>query len=1267
MTTLHPPSSYLADDEDELVSYIPEELTAEDWLRVPEVVDVVWALADLLAKRSSGIALYSYQEEFGRRVIESVVTNDGDELTALFARQMGKALDVATPILTETGWSTMGTVGRGERVYGPDGRLTSVVDTSEVFTDHACYRLRFSDGQEIVADADHRWTLRDQYSGAMTTVTTAFLAGQELRYDNGKPERPGYRYKLEVAQALERPEVELPVDPYVLGLWLGDGSSYKAELTTADWDCAQAFLDAGYEISYAYTGQGRAISYGFLGLYTNLRFLGLIKLPAGRTDSGSKHVPEIYSLAGEKQRLALMQGLMDSDGHCDALGNVEFSSTRLVLATDVLFLARSLGWKATLTEERAMLYGKDCGPKYRVRWHPYADANPFRLERKACLVRQSSPVEWRRRRTASVALRRVEPVASVKTRCIAVDNESHLYLAGRGLIPTHNTEVVSDVLAAMMVLLPILAGLSPYRKLLKKFAAGLLVGTFAPVGDQADTLFDRIKDRLTGEKIAAILSDPEIAEEAVPGSNVVQLRRNRSLCRMSTAHPKAKIESKTYHILVMDEAQGADERMWSKCLAAGTPIWLPDGRILPVEEVVAQQLPVLSYDSVWDIPVGSEKLNHTRDRSIGKLQPTIPTEWHTNGVQPVTRVTLASGRQLTVTPEHRWVTRSRAGNRSPIWRTTAELLVGMGVPQPRGVDFWGSDGTEADGYFVGAMLGDGCTTGGSPMWCGHLDGSTAQMRAYVEAKGCSAHLNHAQEFGLHEYSFTRPQLPGQPRTVPNPLTVWLREQGLWGLKGANKKLARMDYSRDFFRGFIAGLLDTDGCASGKTISFSTISEDLMRQLQDALTKLGIYSFLQTRANNGRFTENPAPLWTVTVKGGLDVLRFIETIRSRNKWPALRQVGERAKQSKWSHRVSTDPYRGYDESICWDRITKIEPAGESETYCVTVEPSHLWVVNGTVTGQSISPMGSATNATKIMLGTPDITRGVFYKTIKRNQRDATRRGGRINHYQFDWKVGAKHNPNYAKYVAKEQTRLGPDSDEFRLAYRLEWLLERGMFTTTGRMEDLGDRGMQRVKHWGQPVLIGVDPARKIDSTVVTAVWVDWDKPNENGMFHHRVLDWLEMEGEDWENQYFRIATFVSNYPGTVAVGVDGGGMGDAVADRLVHLLPPSIQVIALSSSPQAQHERWRYLTELMTGTHPYYGNLFAYPAHASARRTKTWRRFYQQMTELEKKYQGPYMLTEAPKENGAHDDFPDSSALACILSKDFSLPEVEILDNFLLRR
>lgn len=339
--------------------------------------------------------------------------------------------------------------------------------------------------------------------------------------------------------------------------------------------------------------------------------------------------------------------------------------------------------------------------------------------------------------------------------------------------------------------------------------------------------------------------------------------------------------------------------------------------------------------------------------------------------------------------------------------------------------------------------------------------------------------------------------------------------------------------------------------------------------------------------------------------------------------------------------------------------------ESKTYHIIII-DEAQGADEKVVNKSIGPMGANTNATRVMLGTPSYIKGIFYRQIKINQRAELQRGAKKSHFQVDWKRVAKCNPDYAKYVKKEMQTKGADSDEFRLAYRVEWILERGMFITSSALDALGDPKMRRVKTWAPPVLVGIDPARKIDSTVVTVVSVDWDHPNENGFFHHLVLDWLDMTGEKWEEQYYLIAEFLKGYPNIAGIGIDEGGMGDIFADRMRHILP-HVQVNGISSSPQAQSKRWKYLTTLMTGSHPRYGKLLRYPAHSSAKRTKTWKKFYEQMTSLEKKYQGPYMLAEAPDEAQAHDDFPDSLALACIQSEEFAIPEIEVTESILSTR
>lgn len=330
--------------------------------------------------------------------------------------------------------------------------------------------------------------------------------------------------------------------------------------------------------------------------------------------------------------------------------------------------------------------------------------------------------------------------------------------------------------------------------------------------------------------------------------------------------------------------------------------------------------------------------------------------------------------------------------------------------------------------------------------------------------------------------------------------------------------------------------------------------------------------------------------------------------------------------------------------------KIE--GRSYHLIVVDEAQHA---DARVVRKSIKPMGAFYGATTVMLGTPDIHRGVFYETIQRNNRLGTKRGQKTNHFQHDWRSCARYNPQYKQYVLGEMADLGEDSEEFRLSYALEWLLDRGMFITQSKFDELGDRSMQVVHVWTKTqCVVGIDLARRVDSTVVTVVYVDWDHPLEDGFYDHRILNWLEIHGEDWEEQVFQIVDFLQHYS-VYAIGVDGQGLGDVVVDRLRRLMP-HINIEALDSTLPAQAKRWKHLLTLLQR------GLISWPAHAKTRRTRMWRRFQQQMTDLEKRYQGPHLLAEAPKASDAHDDYPDSLALACAMTREQIAPAVEVSSN-----
>lgn len=374
------------------------------------------------------------------------------EFAAICARQNMKALATTTPLLTERGWSTMGDVAVGDRVFHPDGHAVEVVGVSDVKLGHRCYRVTTTDGRSVVADAGHLWTVQDRRrrSPEWETVTTAQLvaAGVE-RSPRGmrQVQTSGVRYRTsELRWRLPRQEPiksedrDLPIDPYLFGAWLGDGKSTSGSLSSHVGDVAHwvtHIRQSGYvpttRVDRTCTTIGITTTPGvgrhgrsFSG---KLRELGVL---------GNKHVPDEYLTAGPNQREALLQGLLDTDGTIHhRSGQVTFTTTRRSLGDAGVYLARSLGWRASLREGRALLNGRDCGPKFTVTFTPKTSDPfaPFRMERKLSRVGNADGGKGR----FAISIKSIEPVDSVAVRCIKVDSPDGLFLAGRDLVPTHNT------------------------------------------------------------------------------------------------------------------------------------------------------------------------------------------------------------------------------------------------------------------------------------------------------------------------------------------------------------------------------------------------------------------------------------------------------------------------------------------------------------------------------------------------------------------------------------------------------------------------------------------------------------------------------------------------------------------------------------------------------------------------------------------------------------------------------------------------------------
>lgn len=362
---------------------------------------------------------------------------------------VGQALPLDTPIASPDGWTTMGDLTVGSRLFDETGKVRHVVAKSEVWKSRPCYRVRFSDGSSIVADANHLWeshTWAARHNGGSPSLVTTAEMADTLYYDTRR--NAGCNHAVVKTAPLQYQRQDLLIDPYVLGAWLGDGDALHPLVTAAVWDAADTAAQiefCGYPTKLRHNGpagsNGRII-YIYGGLATQLRVLGLV---------GDKHIPDGYLRSSYDQRMALLQGLMDTDGSTSE-GRCEFSNTNKNLVDGVADLVRSLGCHVSVqkvTRDRSgelMPGGRapaHLSPVWRVHFAP--TYTPFRLPRKVekfeagdrrqrgkTKGRKLGPRKWR-------TVRAVEPVGSQDTVCIEVDSPSHLFLAGRALIPTHNS------------------------------------------------------------------------------------------------------------------------------------------------------------------------------------------------------------------------------------------------------------------------------------------------------------------------------------------------------------------------------------------------------------------------------------------------------------------------------------------------------------------------------------------------------------------------------------------------------------------------------------------------------------------------------------------------------------------------------------------------------------------------------------------------------------------------------------------------------------
>lgn len=366
----------------------------------------------------------------------------------------GKELPVDTAIPTPTGWRLMGELKRGDTVYGRDGKQCAVTFVTPIKYGKRVYRLTFDDGSTIDAGADHQWlvippsNLWDGDRGKRTVVTTADMISEGITYQSSAKRADGtryheYRWRLPITDPVDYPPRFLPIDPYVLGVWLGDGDSNGPVITFSGVD--REIYDRCRMIEGHYSGpkldkRTANVYRARLGKRASKKHdplhLGEKLLRVGVLNN--KHIPADYLTASIEQRRELLAGLLDTDGSIYGRNpRVELSFCNERLANDALELVRSLGFKASMITGVSKIGGKVYGERFRICFVAYDPV--FKLQRKLARQRLGNPSG----RTSYRCIVRIEEVPSVPVRCISVDSDDRTYIAGRNYTVTHNTMQMS--------------------------------------------------------------------------------------------------------------------------------------------------------------------------------------------------------------------------------------------------------------------------------------------------------------------------------------------------------------------------------------------------------------------------------------------------------------------------------------------------------------------------------------------------------------------------------------------------------------------------------------------------------------------------------------------------------------------------------------------------------------------------------------------------------------------------------------------------------
>jgi hypothetical protein len=331
-----------------------------------------------------------------------------------------KGLPLDTPIATPTGWTLMKDLEVGDEVFDKNGEITKVLNVSSIH-ENPCYEIKFDNSESIVCDHEHKWEV--SFRKGKGVYSTKVMTAIELHNFMEANPRTSYTIpKIFNAKPIQTKEIPLPIDPYIFGAWLGDGSKSCGIVTNVRREFWDEVTRRGYTFEENLSKEDKAEMRTIYEIKRHLVNLDVLN---------NEFIPLIYLRGSYQQRLDLLRGLMDTGGYYHPKRKrFVMNTSQEWQARDLMKLIASLGWKPTLFN-----VPNSCNGEKFKGWHVCFSAteNPFLIRNEEISLAQKKDNSSFRN------IESVKLVETVQTKCIEVDSATHTYLAGYTMIPTHNT------------------------------------------------------------------------------------------------------------------------------------------------------------------------------------------------------------------------------------------------------------------------------------------------------------------------------------------------------------------------------------------------------------------------------------------------------------------------------------------------------------------------------------------------------------------------------------------------------------------------------------------------------------------------------------------------------------------------------------------------------------------------------------------------------------------------------------------------------------